>query len=847
MDESALKKILQEFEIPPVDENAQKRAVNLALAEFKTHQKEKSEKSAQGTSFLSRLIGRSTPERGKNDMKIGKRGLVFAGTGTALAVVLVAGLTMQSGQMKQAAMHTAGKSDPALDSIAMNITPERPVLAEMFDMFGGGKDAADEAMPLASEVTAPSGTAEASPAYVAAIEEKNEEDLNKALRTGDSTMPVPVEAPVDRLQVPEEQVASAADPQHRWRLMQEERVIRQDEKETHPMPYGLAHEEDEATMLAKQNANDGERDPFAFETKASKDDVAQNVEESAPGREEAKRKAQAPAQDKMAGAAPGASAPGYAGQGAVSSGEATTIYPEPYPYPQPMPVSPPVDYYPQPYYQEQGRDRFPEYKPNSFKVAQEEPVSTFSSDVDTASYSFVRRELNAGRLPPAQAVRIEEMVNYFDYNYPVPESREEPFQPTVTIVDSPWSPGRKLMHIGIKGYEITGEKPSSNLVFLLDVSGSMNAEDKLPLLKNSMKLLLDSLKPEDTVSIVVYAGAAGTVLPPTKVSERSTIYSALDNLQAGGSTAGGAGIELAYQLAEQNFNKEAVNRVILATDGDFNVGITNREQLKDYVAKKRETGVFLSVLGFGQGNYNDDLMQALAQNGNGTAAYIDSLSEARKVLLDEASSTLFPIAKDVKFQIEFNTAQIAEYRLVGYETRHLNREDFNNDKVDAGDMGAGHTVTAIYEFVPVGAQSARSVDDLRYAAKPAEQAQAPIAESTADSPFSNEYAFLKIRYKLPNEDTSRLITRPVTGQDQVTLQKVECGPAESCPASASDDTRFATAVAGFGQILRGEVNMVEYKLDDVLALAQQGKGNDEFGYRAEFINLVRLAKAFENR
>lgn len=792
MDESALKKIMQDIEIPPADENAQKRAVNLALAEFKAHQKEKSEKSAQGTSFLSRLIGRSTPKRGKNDMKMGKRGLVFAGTGTALAVVLVAGLTMQ-GSMNESTQMAGGPNNFA--RIAQNQTSS---LAK-FNIFGGEKESADEALPLASEVTAPPGTSEASPAYIAAVEEKNEQDLARALSSSESAMPTPVEAPSDRLQLPE-------------------------------------------------------KAPSAFKLDDGMD-VAQNITQNladsraAPEREEAKRKAQAPAQDKMAGAASGATSPGYAGQGATASSESSVIYPEPYPYPQPMPVpvSPPVDYYPRPHYQEQGRDRFPEYKPNSFKVAQEEPVSTFSSDVDTASYSFVRRELNAGRLPPAQAVRIEEMVNYFDYNYPVPESREEPFQPTVTIVDSPWSPGRKLMHIGIKGYEITGEKPSSNLVFLLDVSGSMDAQDKLPLLKNSMKLLLDSLKPEDTVSIVVYAGAAGTVLPPTRVSERSTIYSALDNLRAGGSTAGGAGIELAYQLAEQNFNREAVNRVILATDGDFNVGITDREQLKDYVAKKRETGVFLSVLGFGQGNYNDDLMQALAQNGNGTAAYIDSLSEARKVLLDEASSTLFPIAKDVKFQIEFNTAQIAEYRLVGYETRHLNREDFNNDKVDAGDMGAGHTVTAIYEFVPVGAQSARSVDDLRYAAKPAEQAQAPIAESVADSPFSNEYAFLKIRYKLPSEDTSRLITRPVTGQDQVTLQKVECGPAESCPASASDDTRFATAVAGFGQILRGEVNMVEYKLDDVLALAQQGKGNDEFGYRAEFINLVRLAKAFENR
>ncbi|MGB3213281.1 MAG: VWA domain-containing protein [Alphaproteobacteria bacterium] len=814
MDESALKKIVQEFEIPPVDENAKKRAVNLALAEFKAHQQQKSQKSSQGTSILSRLIGRSTPERGRDDMKFGKKGWVFAGTGTALALVLVAGLNMQGGQV-----HNAGEpasSSGQFSNIAYNISQPKSVLSEVYEMFGGS-DEKSAALPPPSEVSAPPGTAEASPAYVQAVEEANEADmemaemakLEKALRSGESSIPVPVETPTDRLQLPQE-------------------FRTEGERSNAPMADEFASgraKGDDGMVVAELKKNE---------------DQGKTAPSQAPAKEKALRRDLSD-KDSSAMASPGVSLPGV-----VSSSEATTIYPEPYPYPQPIPVpiSPPMDYV-QPYYQEQGRDRFPEYKPNSFKLAQEEPVSTFSSDVDTASYSFVRRELNSGRLPPAQSVRVEEMVNYFDYNYAVPESKEEPFQPTVTIVDSPWAQGRKLMHIGIKGYEITGEKPRSNLVFLLDVSGSMDAPDKLPLLKNSMKLLLDSLQPDDTVSIVVYAGSSGTVLAPTKVSDRSTIYSALDNLQAGGSTAGAAGIELAYQLAEQNFNKEAVNRVILATDGDFNVGITNRDQLKDYVSKKRETGIFLSVLGFGQGNYNDDLMQALAQNGNGTAAYIDSLNEARKVLLDEASSTLFPIAKDVKFQIEFNTAQIAEYRLIGYETRHLNREDFNNDKVDAGDMGAGHTVTAIYEFVPVGSASARTVDDLRYAAETPKQA--PIAETVSDSPFASEYAFLKIRYKLPNEDRSRLITRPVTMQDQLTLQKVECGPADSCPASASDDTRFATAVAAFGQILRGEVNMVDYKIDDIIALAQDGKGADEFGYRAEFINLVRLAKTFENR
>ncbi len=788
MDESALKKILDEIELPPVDENAKKRAANLAVAEFKAHQKEKSEKSTQGSSTLSRLIGRSTPQRGRNEMKFNK-GFVFGGMGTALAVVLVAGLYMND--VAEKGRSGTGASASVMQTAMFNIT---------------------DLSSSTSKVASAPGAPEASPAYIEAVEEQNEADLEMAMRSGDSAIPVPVDPPMDRLQLPEESRAKAGQPMA-------------------PSAYeteAAGNKSDDSMVVAELKKSEASGSSGSM---------------YAPAKEKALRR---DLSDKdMAG--PATSSPGVASPGVVTSGESTVIYPEPYPYPQPIPVPVPTpDYYPQPnYYQEQGRDRFPEYKPNSFKLVQEEPVSTFSSDVDTASYSFIRRELNNGRLPPAQSVRVEEMVNYFDYNYAVPESKEEPFKPTVTIVDSPWAPGRKLMHIGIKGYEITGEKPHSNLVFLLDVSGSMDAPDRLPLVKNSMKLLLDSLQPDDTVSIVVYAGASGTALTPTKVSDRSTIYSALDNLQAGGSTAGAAGIELAYQLAEQNFNKEAVNRVILATDGDFNVGITDRDQLKDYVAKKRETGIFLSVLGFGQGNYNDDLMQALAQNGNGTAAYIDNLNEARKVLMDEATSTLFPIAKDVKFQIEFNKAQIAEYRLIGYETRHLNREDFNNDKVDAGDMGAGHTVTAIYEFVPVGSASARTVDDLRYAAETPKDA--PVAEAASDSPFANEYAFLKIRYKLPNENTSHLITRPVTMQDQLTLQKIECGPAESCPASASDDTRFATAVAAFGQILRGEVNMVDYKIDDIIALAQDGKGTDEFGYRAEFINLLRLAKSFENR
>ncbi|MGE0651983.1 MAG: von Willebrand factor type A domain-containing protein, partial [Alphaproteobacteria bacterium] len=375
-------------------------------------------------------------------------------------------------------------------------------------------------------------------------------------------------------------------------------------------------------------------------------------------------------------------------------------------------------------YRDVGRDRFQTVEENAVKRVIDAPVSTFSVDVDTASYSFVRRMLNQGRLPQKDAVRVEELINYFDYDYPAPASREQPFEPSLTVIDSPWKKGNKLVHIGIRGHDIEArEKPRSNLVFLLDVSGSMNAPDKLPLMVNSMKLLLGSLQPEDTVAIVVYAGASGTVLEPTKVAEKHKIVAALDRLRAGGSTAGAAGIRQAYALAEGTFDKAAVNRVILATDGDFNVGITNREELKGLVERKRQSGIYLSVLGFGQGNLNDHLMQALAQNGNGVAAHIDTLNEARKVLLEEASSTLFPIAKDVKIQVEFNPATVSEYRLVGYETRALKREDFANDKVDAGDVGAGHTVTAIYEITPVkGGRPA--IGDTRY------QTPAPAAKES---------------------------------------------------------------------------------------------------------------------
>jgi Ca-activated chloride channel family protein len=471
-----------------------------------------------------------------------------------------------------------------------------------------------------------------------------------------------------------------------------------------------------------------------------------------------------------------------------------------------------------------GRDRFEHAAPNPVKLVSEEPVSTFSIDVDTASYSFVRRALMKGVLPQKDAVRIEEMMNYFDYDYPLPRDRSRPFKPTVAVYPTPWNADTLLLHIGIKGHDIVPEKkPRSNLVFLIDVSGSMRSEDKLPLLKSSLAMLVETLEPADTVGIVVYAGAAGTVLEPTKVREKGRILSALDRLTAGGSTAGGEGIRQAYALAEANYDKQSVNRVILATDGDFNVGITSPDELKGFVERRRATGIYLSVLGFGQGNYHDALMQKLAQNGNGNAAYIDTLNEARKVLVEEASSTLFPIAKDVKIQVEFNPARVAEYRLIGYETRMLKREDFNNDKVDAGDIGSVHTVTALYEITPVGSP-ARLVDGLRYGAEDTRDEKMRVDEKA-------EYAFLKIRSKLPDSDTSTLMTTPIGPES-------EFGEIGRAPREA----RFAASVAAFGQILRGDPYTRDFTLDDVIELAAPARGGDAFGYRGEFLNLVRLAK-----
>ena len=484
---------------------------------------------------------------------------------------------------------------------------------------------------------------------------------------------------------------------------------------------------------------------------------------------------------------------------------------------------------------DEGRDVFNAPDVNPVKQAATEPVSTFSIDVDTASYSFVRRALNSGHLPPKDAVRVEELINYFPYSYPAPESADPPFKPTVTVMPSPWKPTNKLVHIAIKGYDLKrAERPRANLVFLMDVSGSMGPEDRLPLVKNALRLLVDQLQPDDTFGIVTYASGSGIALEPTKISDKQKILAAIDKLEAGGSTNGAGGIADAYRLAEAGFDKSAVNRIILATDGDFNVGITDRDQLKSYIERKRNSGVFLSVLGVGQGNHNDALMQALAQNGNGTAAYVDTLNEARKVLVDEASSSLFTIAKDVKAQIEWNPARVAEYRLIGYETRALKREDFNNDQVDAGDIGSGHAVTAIYEVTPVGAP--RLVDDLRYAKAAAETGAASPSPAAAIPSGGRsdtvELGYLKLRYKKPNGTTSQLISLPIT--DALSKPAITDVP---------QDVRFSVAVAAFGDIVRGAPYVNGYTYDDVIALAQSARGDDPYGYRAEFINLVRLAKS----
>ncbi len=462
----------------------------------------------------------------------------------------------------------------------------------------------------------------------------------------------------------------------------------------------------------------------------------------------------------------------------------------------------------------EGRDQFANQEVSPVKITAAEPVSTFSVDVDTASYAWVRRALQDGRLPAPQEVRVEEMINYFPYDYAAPDPGTAPFSQMVSVRPAPWNPDNQLIHIAIQGeMPKVDDRPPLDLVFLIDTSGSMDQADKLPLLKRSFRLLLGQLRPKDKVAIVTYAGSSGEVLAPTPASEQSTILAALDRLDAGGSTAGESGLRQAYATAERMKDDNRIGRVILATDGDFNVGISDPEEMKRFISAKRDTGTYLSVLGFGRGNLNDALMQSLAQNGNGQAAYIDTLAEAQKVLVDQLTGALFPIAGDVKVQVEFNPAQISEYRLIGYETRALNREDFNNDAVDAGDIGAGHQVTAIYEVTPAGGTTLN--DPLRYS-----------TEANA-VPVSDELAFLKLRYKEPGEDESRLITQPITAET----------------GAGGADVGFSVAIAGFGQLLRGGTYTGDWGYADAIALANASKGDDPFGYRAEAVTLMRLAQS----
>lgn len=466
---------------------------------------------------------------------------------------------------------------------------------------------------------------------------------------------------------------------------------------------------------------------------------------------------------------------------------------------------------------EENRETFAGAPENPVRVTVEEPVSTFSIDVDTASYAYVRAALLDGQRPVADAVRVEEMVNYFDYAYPAPGADGPPFSTAVAVTATPWNPDTKLVRIGLQGrMPALKDRPPLNLVFLIDTSGSMHDPDKLPLLKQSFRLMLGELRPEDEVAIVTYAGSAGTVLEPTAAGDAATILAALDRLEAGGSTAGQAGLQAAYALAERMQDGGEVSRILLATDGDFNVGIDDPDALKDFVAARRDTGAYLSVLGFGRGNYRDDMMQTLAQTGNGQAAYIDTLAEAQKVLVDQLTGALFPIAGDVKIQVEWNPALVGEYRLIGYETRALNREDFNNDKVDAGEIGAGHQVTALYEITPTGSPALLN-DPLRY------------GDAAAVATDSDELGFLKLRYKDPGASESQLVTTPIT-------------ETTDRPAGAG----WAAAIAGFGQLLKGSAYTGDWTYADAITLAEATKGADPQGLRAEAIRLMKLAETLND-
>ena len=453
---------------------------------------------------------------------------------------------------------------------------------------------------------------------------------------------------------------------------------------------------------------------------------------------------------------------------------------------------------------------------NIFHNPTRTPLSTFSIDVDAASYSNIRRFLNNGQQPPKDAVRIEEMVNYFNYDYLSPGSNE-PFSVNTEVSESPWNSENRLVHIGIQGKKIaTDNLPASNLVFLLDVSGSMNAPNKLPLLKSAFNLLVEQLREQDKVSIVVYAGAAGVVLEPTAGNNKEQILGALNKLQAGGSTAGGQGIMLAYKMARENFVRGGNNRIVLATDGDFNIGVSSNAGMERLIEKERESGVFLTVLGFGMGNYKDSKMEILADKGNGNYAYIDNILEAKKVLVNEFGGTMFTIAKDVKIQVEFNPELVQAYRLIGYENRKLNDEDFNDDKKDAGELGSGHTVTALYEIIPVGVTGGGSIDPLKYQQN----------KQTPKRKHGNEMMTVKLRYKEPTGTKSQLISAVINDSDTPLMK-------------SSDNFRWAAAVAEFGMLLRDSEFKGQSSYLQVVSLAQSAIGEDENGYRNEFLRMVQ--------
>ncbi|RXR18359.1 VWA domain-containing protein [Flavobacterium amnicola] len=465
-----------------------------------------------------------------------------------------------------------------------------------------------------------------------------------------------------------------------------------------------------------------------------------------------------------------------------------------------------------------NQESYAEIEENKFENPKTKPLSTFSIDVDNASYTNIRRFINNGQEIPKDAVRLEEMMNYFSYNYPQPKD-QHPFSLNTEYSDCPWNSEHKLIKIGLQGKKIaTDNLPASNIVFLVDVSGSMSDENKLPLLKESMKVLVKELRSEDKVSIVVYAGAAGMVLPPTPGNEKSKIMNAFDDLTAGGSTAGGEGIELAYKIAEENFIKDGNNRIVLATDGDFNVGASSDKEMENLIEERRKTGIFLTCLGYGMGNYKDSKMEVLANKGNGNYVYIDNMQEANRFLGKEFKGSMFAIAKDVKIQIEFNPKYVQSYRLIGYENRKLNDEDFKNDAIDAGELGSGHTVTALYEIIPTGVESNYTPSKLKY-----------TSNETVSTSNSDELATIKFRYKKPDREKS--------------IEMVQVIPNTSKSLKAtSPDFKFASSVAWFGMKLRDSKYIENKEIEDIVSLAKEGLDNDSEGYKAEFIRLAKSAK-----